>query len=213
MTTYVGLGVLVYELHSIPSMVLYPLPPPGPWPPSEDLSILHCLLLVSSILVFYNLWCVPQDDVVPSFSWFSHWSSIKTFPIKNLLGGGILSSSILKICPAHRSLLDYEFLILISWDTFALDEYDTLMSSAENFAQNRYSSFLWHAVPIIDLYKVCSYTFKCLKRGKSKSSCLSHAFWFPKDLCFLERSHASPFVIVVRATFKSIWVRGNGGML
>jgi hypothetical protein len=59
------------------------------------------------------------------------------------------SSSVLKICPAHRSLLGYEFLILISWDTFAVHEYDTLISSAENFVRNRYSSFLWRALPII----------------------------------------------------------------
>jgi hypothetical protein len=139
MTTYVGLELLVFEFHSLPSMALQPLLGPKFPQKTPPFFCVFCSSPPSSYS--QDLSCVPQDDVLPPCSWFSHWSSILNFPIKHLLGG-IFLSSILKICPAHRSLQVYEFLILISWDTFALDEYDTLMSSAENFAQNRYPSFL-----------------------------------------------------------------------
>jgi MinD superfamily P-loop ATPase len=65
------------------------------------------------------------------------------------------------------------------------------MPSAENFALKGDSSFLWHTVPIIELYRVCCYTFKCLRRGKCKRSCLSNASRFPKEHYVLDRSQAS----------------------
>ena len=56
--------------------------PCGPWPPSETPHS-SLFLLVSSILVFQDLSCVSQDDVLPSYCWFSHLFRVMTFPIKN----------------------------------------------------------------------------------------------------------------------------------
>ena len=79
------------------------------WAPA---SLRRCLY--SSCLHLHiptDLWCDPPDDVLPSCSWFSHWSCIMKFPIRNLFA--IFSCSILTIWPSHPSLL-----ILISSTIF-----------------------------------------------------------------------------------------------
>ena len=78
--------------------------PFGPWPPSEDASILPCLLLVSSILLFLGSVLYPSGRCPPIvflvFSLalcyeISHWEPLFR----------ILSSPILVIRPVHPSLL------------------------------------------------------------------------------------------------------------
>ena len=61
--------------------------------------------------------CVPPDDVLPSCSWFFHWSCIMKLPIKNL-SWDFFSSSILIIRHANSVLLILKSsTIFISWNT------------------------------------------------------------------------------------------------
>ena len=84
----------ITNFHSIYSTTV----PSGPWCPSEDASILLCLPLISLILVFQG----SPDNILPSCSWFSHWSCLWNYPLRTF--DGILSSSILIIWPTHPSL-------------------------------------------------------------------------------------------------------------
>jgi hypothetical protein len=68
---------------------------------------------VSPARLLHTLTLRPVDNVLPSCSWFSYWSSVVQFPIKNLLLEGILSPSILMMWPTRRSPL-----ILISSTIF-----------------------------------------------------------------------------------------------
>jgi len=64
--TFLAVRDVNVSLHfiSIPSTA-----PSRPWPPSEDPSILLCLLLVSSILVFPRSVMCPLHDIFPSCSY------------------------------------------------------------------------------------------------------------------------------------------------
>ena len=64
--------------------------PSGPWPTLRrrlPSSLSSARLLHPRIPRICD---VPPDDVLPFCSWFSHWSNIMKFPIKNLLGHGIM---------------------------------------------------------------------------------------------------------------------------
>jgi hypothetical protein len=94
--------------------IIHPFPsiqgataPSGPWPSSEDYSILLCLLLISSVLVFLqSVMCHSWQHPPILFLVFPlvlcyEISHYKLF----FLGGGILSSSILIIWLTHPSLI------------------------------------------------------------------------------------------------------------
>jgi hypothetical protein len=73
------------------------LTPSGPWPPSEDTSILLCHLLMSYLLIF--LWSVIclSGHVLPSCSWFSTSLVLKKFPIMYLFCNPFIFQSYLCI--------------------------------------------------------------------------------------------------------------------
>ena len=60
------------------------------------------------------MWCVPPDDALPSCSWFSHWSCIMKFPIKNLFWGSV----IFKRCPIEVKMLIVIKMQVVQWNAF-----------------------------------------------------------------------------------------------
>ena len=91
-------------------------------PPSEYASIFLCLLFIPSILLFLRSVSVPPNNVLPSFSWFSHWSFIMKISIKNLSffrrgDSFIFHSYNMTLPPCYSNCIISRFQLLICFES------------------------------------------------------------------------------------------------
>ena len=111
--------------------------PSGSSPPSEDGSIFSVFSSSPLSSYYYDLQCVPPNDFLPSFSWFSHWSFIMKFTIENLFffwGGGnscIFHSYNITLPAKYSYFNSIMYQLLISFDTtvYSTENYKQLLQS------------------------------------------------------------------------------------